>query len=508
MRKIIRYFINKLTIIALLVILQVALMIYLLFYFNETYTIVAGATIIIEIAVIINLVNRDMTADLKLPWLAVVMLVPIAGVIIYILFSKNNARRKDVKHFEIVFDDIQKLADGYDINPCVLDDYEGQSVYIKNTCKGGLYNNCKTKYFKCGEEFFESYLSDLKNAKKYIFLEYFIFDNGVMFDKIIEVLKEKIKENVEVRLIYDDLGCINKISPKYFRKLKSYGIKCVRFNPFIPIVTSIHNNRNHRKITVIDGVISYTGGINIADEYVNVKPRFGYWKDSAVRIEGNASNQFAIYFLQLYSMQTNTAENYKKYIYFNEVDNNDQCCGFVQPFCDGPNPMFPDLICENVIINMINQAKKSINITTPYLIIDSLMKNALILAKKRGVEVNIFIPHIPDKKLVFLLSKCNYVELLKNGINIYEYKPGFLHSKNYLVDDKIAVIGSINLDYRSLVHSYECGVWMYDTPAIIELKEDFNDLKKVSIKIEKNKIRLKWYEKLVYQLISIFSPLL
>ena len=508
MRKILRFLLNRLTIITLFVLLQICTMIYLLFYFNESYSFVAATTVVFEFAIIIDLVNRDMLADLKLPWLAVVMLVPIAGVIIYILFSKNNSRRKDIKKHNMEFEKIQSYIDNLTINPNILNQYAGQSNYIKSTCLSGLYQNCKTTYFKCGEQFLESYLQDLKNAKKYIFMEYFIFENGIMLDKIIEILKEKVKENVEVIIMYDDLGCINKLKLQFIKNLKSFGINCIKFNPFIPIISSNHNNRNHRKITVIDGLISYTGGINISDEYINVKKKYGYWKDSAIRIEGDASKQFAAFFLQLYSYQENIKLDYSKYLNPETKLNIENNKGFIQPFCDGPNPLFPDLISENIILNMINQAQNSINITTPYLIIDSVIRNSLINAVKRGVEVNIFLPHIPDKKIIFLLSKCNYIDLIKNNINIYEYEPGFLHAKNYLVDDKIAVIGSVNLDYRSLVHNYECGVWMYNTSSIIEIKNDFDDLKKVSFKIDAKNIKIKWYEKLVYQLISIFSPLL
>ena len=508
MRKVLRFLINRLTIISIFVLSQVFLMIYLLFAFNESYSFVAFTTVFFEFAIIIDLVNRDMLADLKLPWLAVVMLVPIAGVIIYLLFSKNNARRKDVKKYNNIFEKIQSNTNELFVNSEVLHEYKGQSNYIKNTCNSGLYKNSEVKYFKCGEQFFESYLNDLKNAKKYIFIEYFIFDKGIMLDKIVDILKNKVKENVEVRIMYDDLGCINKIIPSYFKKLNSYGIKCIRFNPFIPVISSIHNNRDHRKITIIDGIISYTGGINIADEYINVKNKFGYWKDSAVRIQGDASLQFVVYFLQLYSLQTNTYEDYSKYLNIIEKQKNNEINGYVQPFCDGPNPIYSNLISENIILNMINQAKKTINITTPYLIIDSVIKNALTSAVKRGVEINIYLPHVPDKKIIFLLSKCNYLELLKNGVNIYEYKLGFLHAKNYLVDDLIAVVGTINLDYRSLIHNYECGLWMYNTSSIEEIKEDFKEINKDSIKINKNNLKIKWYEKLIYELISIFSPLL
>ncbi len=507
MSKILRLVINRMTITAVLIISQILLMIHLNMYFNEIFPWVPILTTIIEVIVVLDLVNREMTADLKLPWLVVVMLLPVAGIIIYTLFSRNVARKKDVKKYKILFKDLQNLLNDIEVDSNEINEYAGQSNYIKNTCRSGLFKNTNTKYFKCGEDFFDEYLNDLQNAKKFIFMEYFILERGIMLDSVLEILKSKVKEGVEVRVMYDDFGSINKLNRNFQKELISYGIKCVKFSPFKPIVSAVHNNRDHRKITVIDGKIGYVGGMNIADEYINATERFGYWKDSSLKIDGNATNQLTIFFLQLYNLVGKENDDYKKYLNFEEPIAKENT-GYVQPFCDGPNPFFPELIGENVYINLINQAQKTINITTPYLIIDTMLTNALVVASKRGVEVNIFMPHIPDKKIVFLLSRANYFSLLKSGINIYEFKPGFLHSKNFLIDDKLAVVGTINLDYRSLVHHYECGIWMYNTEAIAELKNDFDQLNDKSIKIDPQSFKIKWYQRVIYRLIAIFSPLL
>lgn len=506
MAKFLRFIFNRFTIITLLIFIQIGFMIYMNLYFSKIYTWVPILTTIIEVILILDLVNRDMTADLKLPWLAVIMLVPVAGIIIYFLFSKNRARKKDVVNYENIFQQLQKCISDLEIDSKVLNDYSGQSNYIKNTCNSGLFANSKTQYFKCGEDFFDEYIKDLENAKEFIFLEYFILEKGIMLNKILDILKRKVKEGVEVRLMYDDLGSITKLNRKFNKELISYGIKCVKFGPFIPIVTAVHNNRDHRKITIIDGYISYVGGINLADEYINLNKRFGYWKDSTLKIEGSATNQLTVFYLQLFNLVKHVDDDYDKY--FKVYSNTTSVNGYIQPFCDGPNPMFPELIGENVYLNLINQAKESIYITTPYLIIDSLLKNALIAASKRGVSVNICMPHIPDKKIIFILSRSNYEDLLKNNINIYEFKEGFLHSKNFLVDNELAVVGTINLDYRSLVHHYECGVLMFNTDSISDIKADFDEIINNSININLNNFKMKWYEKIIHRLISIFSPML
>lgn len=506
MKKIIKFLFSRFTITTLIILLQVYLIIYGMVYYNSILKWMPVLTVIIEIALIIDVVSRDMPADLKLPWIAVISLVPLAGIIIYTIFSRNVAGKRYTKIADDIFVTCQNTIDEYQVSSEIVEKYKDQSNYIKNTCNCGLFTETSTKYFSCGEDFFLEYVEDLKTAKSFIFLEYFIIENGKMFDTILEVLKSKVEEGVEVRLMYDDIGTIGKIPANYNKYLKSLGINCIKFRPFLPFVSAIHNNRNHRKITVIDGVIGYVGGINLADEYINEVNKFGYWKDSTVKLVGDATRQLTVMFLQNFSLQKLKKEDYEKYtkVSFDKVESS----GYVQPFCDGPSPLYKELICENVYLNMINQAKKTIFITTPYLVIDSLLKNALTTAVKRGVDVRIVTPNTPDKLIIFCLTRANYLDLLKNGVKIYEYKPGFIHTKNILVDEEIAVVGTINLDYRSLIHHYECGVWMYNTDAINEIKQDFDNIFKVSSCIDKNKFKLKWYENLIYKIIGIFSPLM
>lgn len=507
MKRIFRFLFSRFTIGAILIISQVFALIYAINYAYTIYSWVQFLVVFLEVILVVDLTNRDMPADLKLPWLAVALFIPIAGIIIYFIFSRNYARKRDQKFYNEILESSQKSISEFEMSSESLGrDYQGQSNYIKNTCHCGVFANTRTKYYNSGESFFQDYLEDIKNAKKFIFMEYYIVDHGVMFDTILEVLKDKVKEGVEVRFIYDDIGSIGTLSYNFDKILKNEGINCIKFHPFLPIVSAIHNNRDHRKITVIDGKISYVGGINLADEYINVKEKYGYWKDSTIRLEGDATRQMTVMFLQSFDVQTRKKDDYEKYtkVEFDTVGGS----GFVQPVCDGPSPIFYELICENVYLNMINQAKKSIFISTPYLVIDTQIKNALVSAAKRNVRVKIVTPHIPDKKTVFMLTRSNYFDLMKNGIEIYEYQPGFIHAKNFLVDDEIAVVGTINLDYRSLVHHYECGVWMYKTETIKEIKEDFETILKDSIYIDPKNFKMKFGEKVFVALFKIFSPLM
>lgn len=348
-----------------------------------------------------------------------------------------------------------------------------QSRYINDWAGFPLYHNTSTKYYSCGEEMFPDMLADLEKAEHFIFLEYFIVDQGVMFDRIVEVLEQKSKEGVDVRLIYDDIGCINTLPPKYYKVLQAKGIKCAAFNPFRPIMSVVMNNRDHRKIFVVDGKVGFTGGINLADEYINVASRFGYWKDTGIRLAGEAVWSMTVMFLEMWNYINHSSEDYKQFmpqVYQKEPFEGD---GFVQPY--GDTPLDHETVGENIYLNIINHAERYVYIFTPYLIIDNEMLVSLCNAAKRGVDVRIVTPGIPDKKMIFLLTQSHYEPLLKCGVKIYQYTPGFIHAKSFLCDDKIGTVGSINLDYRSLFLHFECGVFMYKTKALMQLKEDCMD---------------------------------
>ena len=314
-------------------------------------------------------------------------------------------------------------------------------------------------------------LTELKKAKKYIFLEYFRIERGKMWNSILEILKKKVKENVEARIIYDDFGCIAPLPNDYNKQLEKFGIKVVVFNEVKPFLGIIMNNRDHRKIMIIDGEIVFCGGINLADEYINAKVRFGHWKDNALMIKGEGVYNFVVMFLSLWNAYKHEDSDYKKY----KVDQRKRYKpdGFLVGYCD--NPLDSSHVGENIYLNIINQSKKSLYISTPYLIIDSELNKALILAAKRGVDVRIIVPKIADKKIVYSLSSSYFYNLIENGVKIYTYTPGFIHSKVFVSDEVVATVGTFNLDYRSLNLHFECGVYMENVSEIKNIKKDLED---------------------------------
>ena len=505
MKKLFRAIFGRLAVIGLTIVLQVIILIGFLWFLNTKIWMFEAINGILGLIVFFSLIKRDMYPDSKLPWLVIVMAMPLLGTVLYIMFAKNSMSRKQ-KKLTVA---IQERANGVLIsseNPEIEAPFKGQSEYIKNTTSIPLYENCACDYFPSGEQFWTALKEELSKAEKFIFMEYFIIERGVMWNGILDILTEKVKSGVEVRVMYDDVGSVAKLPMRYNRKLRKLGIKCVKFNPFRPIVSGIHNNRDHRKITVIDGKVGFIGGANLADEYINVTSPFGHWKDSAVRLKGEVVKSLTLMFLSSYQLQTGVVEDIQGYLpeEYEKVENS----GFIQPYLDGPSPAYRHHIGENVYINLINSAQKYLYITTPYLIIDHELQTALRSAALRGVDVRIITPHIPDKKMVFNITRSNYKPLMSCGVKIYEYAPGFVHAKNFLADDTVGVVGTINLDYRSLTHHYECAVWMHNVPALATLKEDFESTFGECILQTESTIKMNVFKRLVCTIAQIFTPLL
>ena len=399
-------------------------------------------------------------------------------------------------------------------DPNVLDRLEKESEYAKNQAlyminysNCPIYENTYNEYLTPGEVKFEKLVEELKKAKHFIFLEYFIIEEGIMWNTILEILKEKAKEGVDVRVIYDDVGCVMKLPYKYGDKLEKYGIKCRVFNPFIPIFTNRLNNRDHRKIAVIDGYVGFMGGINLADEYINAFEKYGHWKDAAILLKGEAVFNLTVMFLTMWDFINNSDDDYLKYRPENFTNEKYLSKGYVQPFDD--SPLVNEPIGETVYLNLINKAKKYIYINTPYLIIDNEMATALKIAAKSGVDVRIVTPHIPDKWFVHAVTRSYYQSFIKDNIKIYEYTPGFMHSKTFVVDDEYAVVGSINLDFRSLYLHFECGAWLYKTDSVLKVKEDFLDTLELCQQISLQDCEnVKWPVKFGRLILRMFSPLL
>jgi len=508
MYRLLKLLVSRMAIVMVIILLQAFAYILLWSFLSGAYIYIHTFFSIISIVVLIAVINKQGSATYKLPWVFILLVMPFYGVIIYSLFGRVNISKKYIKLYTGIYEDAEQWQSNNEIIKNKINDklIVSQSQYIYATSKLAAFDKSKVSYFPNGETYFESLVDKIKNAKKYIFLEYFIIEEGKMWNTILDILKEKVNQGVEVYLIYDDIGCISRVSSKYYRKLNSYGIKTVVFNPFVPIVSAIHNNRDHRKIAIIDGKYAFTGGINLADEYINEIHPFGKWKDSGVLLEGIAVASFMIMFIQTYNAHATEKLDYNKYLEDIESVDND---GFVQPYATGPKPFYNDNVGESVYLNMINQAKKYIYINTPYLIVDYHFILALKNASKRGVDVRIMTPHIPDKKTVYLMTRSNYSELIESGVKIYEYEPGFIHAKSMVCDDELAIVGTVNLDYRSFIHHFECGVWMYNCNCIKDIKEDFiSTCEESGLLITIESAKLKFSQKILKNLLEIFSPLL
>jgi len=458
-----------------------------------------------------KIINNRLNPAYKLAWIIPIMAFPIFGGLFYFLFSSDQTRKKFLKEMLPINQQMKKylIQDeqvAKDIKECDTR-AANQSQYINDYALCPVYEHTTSEYFPLGEKKFERLLEKLKEAEHYIFLEYFIIDQGFMWDSILEILKAKVNEGIDVRVIYDDFGCLFLLPDNYHKTLESMGIKCCVFNPVVPFLSIRMNNRNHRKIVIIDGHTAFNGGINIGDEYINAYDRHGHWKDTALMIQGEAVWSFTIMFLTMWNYLRKTDEDFETFrphVYHEEEFPND---GFIQPFTD--SPLDHEFVGETVYLNLISNAKDYIYITSPYLILDSEMINALCLAAKRGVDVRILTPHNGDRWFVHAMTRANYGSLLDDGVKIFDYTPGFVHSKMFVVDDEYAVIGTINLDYRSLYLHYECATWIYKTKTVLEVRDDIRGALSVSeeITLEKYNATPVSY-RLLFIFLRIFAPLM
>ncbi len=462
---------------------------------------------LVLIIAVINAANRDMVPETKIPWLLCIVVLNLLGVFIYILFSSHRPSRRSRKLYARLYAQ-EKLSPVQSIPKEELRENLGHWANISEALcvvesQSVAKRNTATEYFPTGEKFFARVTEDLKKAEKFIFLEYFILEQGKFWDTLLDILVQKAGEGVEVRVMYDDIGSMGKVSAGYYKKLRKLGLSAQKFNPFVPVVTTLHNNRDHRKILVIDGKIGYTGGLNLADEYINETHPFGEWKDNAVRLEGEGVLGLTKMFLGMYQLTTKVVEDISPYL----VSHSAEGKGYVQVYGSGPVPMYERHLAEDVYVNMLDAAHDYIWIMTPYLIIDYRMKQALILAARRGVDVRIVTPHIPDKKLAFGLTRSNYMALIKGGVKIYEFTPGFVHAKTFLADDKTAVVGTVNLDYRSFLYHFEDGVLMFGTDVLPDIKRDFEETFERSALQSREDARKSPVWRGLCEIAKIFAPL-
>lgn len=451
------------------------------------------------------IITRRENNAYRLIWMYVLIIFPFFGGVLYLLFANKKIgalSEKKVSDFKKRIPDDTKfsLTNGddelYDLSPV----FRRQSQYVRNMTGFSAYKNTSVTYFDNGEDFFNDVIRTVQGAKKFIFIEYFIIDQGKWWNRILSILKEKVKEGVDVRVVFDDMGSINVLPLHYDKILMQYGIKAIAFNKIKLHINPRLNFRDHRKIFNIDGNICYTGGVNLADEYANDLIKFGYWKDDAIKLIGDGVWNSTLMFLRNWDCLKRESDNLEDFIPTIKGEND----GYVQMFDD--SPLDNKTIAEDTYLQIINNAKRYLWITTPYLILDESMESALIIAAKSGVDVRIITPHYPDKKSVFEVTKSNYENLLKNGVKIYEFIPGFIHSKNFISDDEIAVVGTTNLDYRSFYLHFELSVLFFKSSIIDELKNNFTSTLLLCEEIEKGGEHLSFLRRIFRAAARIMSP--
>ena len=464
---------------------------------------------IISIVVCVFIFNRRVKPGYKLTWIFMIMLFPLFGGTIYIIFYVNSNPRKLKRNIRRITSESEEArhlcGDCLDELVKKNPEFEPQARYLQGFAGFPVHSNTETVYFSSGEAYFCRVLEELEKAQNYIFLEFFILKEGVMLNPIVSILERKAKEGLEVRLIYDDLGCFMSLPADYRQQLEQKGIKCFVFNPFRPILSSLQNNRDHRKIISIDGRVAFTGGVNIADEYINAVDRFGHWKDAAIMLEGEGAWSLTLIFLQMWNLKQGENDDYASFYPWKDSPCPVRAEGFVQPYAD--SPMDRENVSEHVYIQIINKAKKYVYINTPYLVVDDNMLSALTLAAKSGVDVRIITPHRWDKWFVAKLSRSYYRQLILAGVKVYEYTSGFNHGKTFVSDDALATVGTTNLDYRSLYLHFECGVLIYRGNAVQSLKDDFLQTVPVSREMSLEDCERNLFERVISDVLRIFAPL-
>ncbi len=459
---------------------------------------------------IVYIMIQDTYQENKITWIILMFTVPLVGGLIYVFFSGHRVSKRK----KAVYKKIERTLENAMIdnkNQCfelLKDDPQAcrQSEYLSKIAYAPAHINTKAWYFKLGEEKLEAMLLELQKAERFIFLEYFIIEEGKMWGEIEKVLISKAESGVDVRVLFDDFGCLTTLPSDFSKRLSNHKIDCRAFNRFNHLFNSNFNNRDHRKICVIDGNTGFTGGINLADEYINHKVKYGHWKDTAVMLKGDAVYNLTVMFLSMWGSVTENIEEFSVY----KPTKSYPADGVVQPFSD--SPLDKDAVGETIYMTMLNRAENYVYITSPYLIISREMMVSLITSAKSGVDVRILLPGVPDKKLVHFLSCSYYEQLIKAGVKIFEYTPGFIHSKMFISDDKTAVVGTINLDYRSLSLHYECGVWLYRSSVIKDIKADFlltqNKCHEITLEDIKHKGKFSIIKFITLGILRTFAPLM
>ena len=507
MNKLLKKVFSRTVVTALLIVIQVAWLAALLLQLGNSLPAIQTVLRILSLVAILFVIKSDMNPSYKIGWILLIAVLPILGGLMYVIFG-NKRPTKYMR--EMLRAQLEKSAEYLDTQESITGELDGGAAglfkYLEGSAGYPTAKNTTVRYYRVGEEMYADLLPELEKAEKFIFLEYFIIRPGEMWDGVLEILKRKAAAGVDVRIIYDDMGCIDILPANYNATLEGWGIRTMAFNRFVPAVSLVMNNRDHRKITVIDGKVGFTGGINISDEYINVKERFGHWKDTGLMLKGPGVFNLTLMFLEMWNAFNKDGDGCAEFIpdSFEECGSADD--GYVLSFSD--SPLDNESVGESVYTDMLYQAKNYIYITTPYLAIDSELQTALCMAAKRGVDVRMITPGIPDKKLVYRLTRSYYPTLLRAGVKIYEYTPGFIHAKSFVCDDKLCVVGTINMDYRSLYLHFECGTLMYNNPEIKQVKKDDLDTMEKCRKVELSDMKTNFLGELFDSFLRSIAPLL
>jgi cardiolipin synthase len=493
-----------------ILLIQIGFLLFLIAGSSISFQYLSWALNVLSIVVCVYIFNKAEKSAYKLTWIFLILMIPIFGGALYVIFRFQSNPRKLRRYI----DQVNRRSKEFfylpgDSLPALLAEDRGflpQAGYLQNYAGFPVYAHTRTEYLPSGEIFFKKVLEELEKARRYVFLEFFILKPGRMLDSILAILERKAKEGLDIRLIYDDLGCFLSLPSDFIRQLEERGIKCIVFNSFRPILSTLQNNRDHRKLICIDGEVAFTGGTNLGDEYINEVERFGHWKDTSIVLRGEGAWSLTLIFLQMWNLEPWRKEDYPALYPWKEDPCTVESDGFVQPYAD--SPIDDENVGEHVYIQIINNAKEYVYINTPYLVVDDNLISALTLAAKSGVDVRIITPHRWDKKIVAITSRSYYRQLISAGVKVYEYTDGFNHSKTFVSDDRVATVGTTNLDFRSLYLHFECGVVLYRGRSIQAVKEDFLNTLPFCREISLADCARNIFQRVIPDVLRIFAPLM
>ena len=475
-RQTIKNSVGRAVLVAISVLLQVFWIVLLVMRLNQYYAYISLATSVLSFLVVLHICGNKINAAYKLSWIVLIQFMPILGLCLFLMFGKESSNAVMRRRFGRIDQQMPRYLPQDEATAARLDAENpglgNQAHYLRNTAGFPVYGDTRVTFYGDTNEALEAQKAELRKAEHFIFMEYHAIEDSTAWRGLEEILAEKAAAGVDVRVFYDDMGSIGFISKPFARRLQAQGIQCRVFNPLVPVLNVFMNNRDHRKITVVDGQVGFTGGYNLADEYFNLTHPYGQWKDSGLRLEGSAGRSLTVIFLEMWNATQKVQEDPTPFLVPAAVPQG--AGGYVIPYADSPL----DTIAtgEDVYLNILKNAKRYVYITTPYLIIDDEMQRELTLAARRGVDVRIITPGIPDKKTVFRVTRSYYADLATAGVRIFEYTPGFVHAKQFVADDEVATCGTINMDYRSLYLHFENGCWFSSCDAVAQVRRDFEEL--------------------------------